>query len=86
VILEYENELLEKMMMMMLKNQKAVKKYTPCTSTHMHRHMHQTHVVEKEKRVYILCTSTHMHKHMHQTHVFEKAKKCCEVVFSSVND
>jgi hypothetical protein len=46
VILEDENELLEKMMMttmmMMMKNhQKVVKKYTPCTSTHMHIHMHQ---------------------------------------------
>jgi hypothetical protein len=45
VILEDENELLEKMMMMMMttmkNHQKAVKKYTPCTSTHMHIHMHQ---------------------------------------------
>jgi hypothetical protein len=69
VILEDENELLEKMMMKK-KNQKAVKKYTPCTSTHM-QHTYctkQTHVVEKEGKKVVRTVHhqlTHAHPYMH---------------------
>jgi len=83
VILEDENELLEKMMMMMMttmkNHQKAVKKYTPCTSTHMHIHLHQTNTrggKGRKKRLFALCTtSLHMHAHICTKHTCLKRKK-----------
>ncbi len=80
MILEDENELREKMMMMTTtKNQKAVKKYTPWTSTHMHIHIapnKHTWWKRKEKRLFALCTtSSHMHTHICTKHTCLKRKQ-----------
>jgi len=68
VILEHENELLEKMMMMttMKNHQKAVKKYTPCTSTHMHIHIAPNkHTWWKRKEKKVVRTVHHQLTHAH---------------------
>lgn len=81
VILEHENELLEKMMMMttMKNHQKAVKKYTPCTSTHMHIHIAPNkHTWWKRKEKKVVRTVHHQLTHAHHIctkHTCLKRKK-----------